>query len=468
MSFTHVLTVGSEYILFLSCLFILMGSIFITFKLRFVQLRFFPDLIKMIKASLGKKNDAEGSYTIKPYKALFMAMSTTLGISTIVGPVIAIHLGGPGALLGFLLTSFFGSAATYAEVNLCIQHRKKLESGVIMGGPMQYLKVLLSPGIAKWYAVCCLILMTAWSGAQANQLAAIFDSPLLGAYRLPTLFSGGAIAILVLIVLMGGIKKIGSFSAKLVPTMFTLYICSGLWIVFANLDKLGDVFRLMFAASLSPYEMATGTLVGGVMSALRWGIFKGTQASEAGVGTQAIPHSMAETNDPVAQGMLAMLSTYTAGFVAFLSGCVVLITNTWQDPNLPLGISMMAASFHLYFSSFGLVIVAISALLFAFGTILGNCYNGSQCFSYLTDNKGVRYYFAGAACMVFIGAVADVKVVWSIIDLILVCVALPHMTALILYAHKQSGVIITSIDASRGKKDSLELLETVKIEKTEA
>src|SRR5262249_8445996 len=153
---------------------------------------------------------------------LFTAMSTTIGISTIVSPVIAISLGGPGALLGFLLTSLFGSATTYAEVNLCIQHRKKLDNGVIMGGPMQYLKYLLSPAIAKWYAICCFFLMAAWSSAQANQLAAVLNSPLLESYSIPTIVSGVLIAALVILTLIGGIKRISSISSKLVPVMFVL------------------------------------------------------------------------------------------------------------------------------------------------------------------------------------------------------------------------------------------------------
>ncbi len=124
-----------------------------------------------------KEKDSKNS--ILPHKALLTAMSTTLGIGTIVGPVIAIHLGGPGALLGFLLTSVLGSAATFTEVSLCVKFRNKLKTDFIIGGPMEYLKKLLSPTLAKWYAFSCCILMTAWSGAQANQLAAIFDSPLL-------------------------------------------------------------------------------------------------------------------------------------------------------------------------------------------------------------------------------------------------------------------------------------------------
>lgn len=441
MLFEGTVTTLADYILFAVCLFILMGSIFISFRMRFVQLRFIPALFRMLSHSFLNRKQKEGFHTVLPHKALLTAMSTTLGISTIVAPVIAISMGGPGALLGFLLTSFFGSAATYAEVNLCIQYRKKMENGVIMGGPMQYLKQLLSPAVAKWYAICCFVLMAAWSSAQANQLAAILNSPLLESYRIPTVVSGVVIAVLVILTLLGGIKRVSSLSSKLVPLMFFLYVGSCLWIIGFNLDQLSQIFSMIFQSAFSPYALASGTLVGGVVASLRWGIFKGIQTCEAGVGTQTIPHSMAETQDPVAQGTLAMLSTYTAGIVAFLSGCVALITQTWLDPELPLGISMVAASFHLYFSSFGLIIVAISTFLFAFGTILGNSFNGSQCFHYLTDHKKTYYYLFGTACMIFIGSIAEAKTVWSLIDIVLACVAIPHMSALILYAYRNPNAI---------------------------
>lgn len=436
MSLGTVFTVVSDYVLFAACLFVLAGCLFISIKTRFVQLRFFPKLFRMLSESLFNRDSAESHHTIAPHKALFTAMSTTLGISTIVAPVIAISLGGPGALLGFLLTSFFGSAATYVEVTLAVKHRKKMDSGLIMGGPMQYLKHLFSAKVAKWYAMCCLILMTAWSGAQANQLAAILDSPLLGDYRITTAISGVLIALLVIVILLGGIKRIGAISSKLVPMMFVLYLGACLWILALNVDKFWAVCCMIVQSAFSPYALASGTLVGGIVSALRWGMFKGIQANEAGIGTQAIPHSMAETQDPEAQGTLAMLSTYTAGVVAFLSGCVALITQTWQDPALPLGITMVAASFQIYFSSFGIAIIGISAFLFAIGTIIGNCYNGSQCFGYLTGHKGVIYYFLAAAVMTFLGAISDVKTFWSVIDLILACMILPHMAALMLHVHK--------------------------------
>ncbi len=306
-----------------------------------------------------------------------------------------------------------------------------------MGGPMQYLKHIFSPFAAKWYAVCCFILMTTWSGAQANQLAAMLDSPLLGTLRIPALISGGVIALIVVLLLIGGIKRIGAIEAKLIPVKFLLYLGACFFILGSDLPRLGEILGVIFKSAFSPYAMASGAVVGGLVSSMRWGIFKGIQCCEAGIGTQTIPHSMAETKDPVAQGTLAMLSTYAAGFVAFLSGCVSLMTDTWQDPSLPLGMSMVAASFKMYFASVGVFAIAACALVFAFGTILGNGYNGSQAFGYLTQNKRLGYYYAITALMIFIGSIADAKTVWALTDIVLACMALPHMAALVVYMVRQ-------------------------------
>lgn len=421
-----------DYLLFASCIFLLAGSFYISCKTKFIQLRLFPKLLNMFLHSMSSKEQGD-KHTVLPHKALLTAMSTTLGIGTIVGPIIAVNLGGPGALLGFLFTSLLGSAATFTEVSLCIKFRNRLTSDTIIGGPMEYLKKLLSPMMATWYAFSCCILMTAWSGAQANQLAAIFDSPLLGDYRISPILSGIVIAVLVLFSLSGGIKRISALSAKMVPVIFVLFLGSSFWILFANMEKLPSVCATIFYSAFSPYALASGGLVGGFVSSLRWGIFKGTQATEAGIGTQTIPHSMTASNDAMAQGTLSMISTYSAGFVAFLSGCVVLVTDTWQDPELPVGISMIAASFYMYFSNIGLAILAFCTFLIGFGTSLGNSYNGSQCFSYLSSPSKMRYYFVFSAFMLFIGAIAEVKTFWSVIDIFLAGMAIPHMFALIRY-----------------------------------
>lgn len=425
----------ADYVLFGSCAIILLGCILLTIQTRFVQIRFIPKLFQMLWNSITCAKTEESSHTIRPHKALFTAMSTTLGVGTIVAPVIAMNYGGPGALIGFLLCSFFGSAATFTEVSLTIQHRKKFANGEIKGGPMQYMSALFSPKAGIWYAACGLILMVGWSAAQANQMAAILASPLVEPFSVSTYVSGLLIASLMFALLIGGIKKIGSFSMWSVPLHFILYVAACLWIVFSNTEKLGPIFEQIFASAFSPQPLASGVLVGGFVSAMRWGFFKGLQCCEAGVGSQAIPHSMAETKDPLAQGVLSMLSTYSAGCLAFLSGLVALITGTWQDPSIPVGMSMVASSFYMYYSSFGIFIIAASTLLFAFGTILGNSYNGSQCFTYLTNNRGKRIYFAFSAIMVFIGCLSDVRTVWSLVDILLAFTVLPHMAALVYAAY---------------------------------
>jgi AGCS family alanine or glycine:cation symporter len=425
-----ILTLSADYMLFGLSLFILSGTIFISYKTNFIQFKFIPTVILMIRNRSREK--IKSGHTIAPYKALFTAMSTTLGIGTIVGPVIAIRLGGPGALLGFLLTAFFGSAATYMEVVLSLRFRQKLPSGEVSGGPMQYLNHLISPKAAKWYAIFGSILMSAWSATQANQLASILNSSLLGNWNVPTLVSGLVIAILVFITLVGGIKRVSSFSAKLVPLMFIIYLSSTCYILFSNIDKFGQIFHLIFTSAFSPYALASGSLVGGIVGALRFGIFKGVYATEAGVGTQAIPHSMAETKDPHSQGILGMLSTCTAGVVSFLSGFVALITGTWESADLALGMSMVAASYSLYFSYFGVAMIVLITFLFAFGTILGNSYNGSICFLYLTNPKKLKIYYAATALTIFLGTLLETKTIWTLIDFGLIFLVVPHMIAIML------------------------------------
>ncbi len=431
MSLYYLIANIADYVLYISCLFIIGGSLYLSIKTRFVQIRLIPSIFKMFYASISQTSAQDTHHTIRPHRALLTAMSTTLGIGTIVAPIMAIHFGGPGALLGFLITAFLGSAATYIEVKLSVEHRTQGSCGSIFGGPMQYLKNIFSPAAANAYAVLCLIIMVAWSGAQSNQVSAALNSPQLGDFRISPSISGAIMALLILYLLTGGIKRIGSFSAKLVPVIFVLYISSSCWIIFCNLDKMGSIFNAMIEGLFQPYQMATGSLVGGMISAMRWGIFKGIQVSEAGIGTQTIPHSLANTDDASSQATVAMLSTYTAGILAFLSGIVTLITGTWENPELPLGISMTVASFNLYFSTFGIVIVSIAALLFGFGTILGNSFNGSQCYKYLTNNKGSVFYFLFTAIGVYVGAISEAKVFWAFSDIILAFLSILHISGLI-------------------------------------
>ncbi len=393
-------------------------------------------MFKLLFDSITSK-EIEGEKTVKPHKALFTAMSTIIGIAVIVGPVVTIQLGGPGALVYFLLTNIFGSILSYAEVTFAVTYRKRLPDGTIMGGPMEYIKEALSSFFASWYAIACFILLLFWTSLQANTVA-----DMLSEYYIPTWTSGILLSILILFTLVGGIKRIGNFSEKLVPIMFFLYSGSALFIVLANFSQIPKVLDLMLRSAFSPKAILGGTAVGGLVQTIRFGLLKGINSHEAGIGTGAIPHSMAEVKDPKMQGILSILSIYSHGFLCFISGLVVLLTGTWQDPTIRFGATAMTKSFGMYFSSLGPILLTLSTVLFGFGTILGNSYNGEQCYKYFLKNKHKKIYYISVAIWIFIGSVAPVKTMWIIPDFFLILVAIPHIIGILVLSFKRKDLLI--------------------------
>lgn len=438
MDFSHF----TQFFLFAGSLIIIGAGVVLTFKTRFIQFRMIPQMFRLLGGMLFNKNSAkEGKHSIKSHKALFTAMSTTIGISTIVSPIIAMKLGGPGAILGFIVATLLGASINFAEVTFSLRYRKKLADGKILGGAMQYLQDEIAPFVAKTYAFFIFILMMAWSAVQANQLAEVLNSPFVGAFKIPNIATGLVIACLVIGVLIGGIKRVSDISAKLVPAMFCLYIGTSLWIIFCNLAKIPHAVGMMFSSVITPQALGSGAAVGGIVSALRWGVFKGIHSSEAGVGTQAIPHSMAETSAPVNQGVLAMLSTFTVCFLCILSSLVALVTEPWLDGTVSLGINMVAKSYQQYFSYWGIIVLMISAFLFAFGTMVGNSFNGSQCFSYLSRGKYLKFYYLTTAVVIFFGTLAPIAFIWSNVDLILIPAVLINTLSIVYLSFKRKELL---------------------------
>jgi len=368
MSFIALLEDISLKIIFIPTIIIVLAGIIITLKTRFIQLRAVPTMLITLFKSLTTRKVVKNQETIKASRALFTAMSTTIGASCIVSPSIAIKLGGPGALVGFMISSLLGGALTYTEVTLALKHRKKRDDGSFAGGPMEYLKSIF-PGLGTLYAVSGVALLVIWSSLQANTLA-----DLLVPYSIPGYITGLVLAALVLAALIGGIKRIGAVSEKLVPFMFFLYTGAALWIIFKNSSYLLPTIDLIFRSAFSPHALLGGAATGGMFHALRWGLFRGIQANEAGVGTSTIPHSMAAVHDPQEQGILSMVAIYSHGFICLLSGLITLLTGTWQDPTIGIGISMVSSAFTMYFSSIGSLILTLCSILFVYGTILG-CYD---------------------------------------------------------------------------------------------
>jgi alanine or glycine:cation symporter, AGCS family len=419
-------------------------STLLTILSRGVQFRSFSVIAKIIKQATHGYSVSNSK--LPPFSALAMAMSTTIGIGNMVGPIIAIGYGGPGTLLGFILGTLLGSATTFTEVILSIMYRKLRGDGTIAGGPMEYLREELGPKWAWYYAFFGFLLLVAWSSSQSNTLAI-----LLNQNGVNPAISGVILAILVLYILMKGVSWIGKLSEILVPIMFLTYSSITLWIIIQNAEKLPGVWTLICSSFFSPKTLIGGASGLGFSQVIRWGFARAIQANEIGTGTSTFPHSIT-TGQPKTQAALATLAIYTNGFLCVLSGLTVLVTDFWKQPGAVFDITLFSKILTHYYGTWGHIILTACACMFAFGTILGNCYNGSQCFLYVTENRWLRVYYYVTALAVFLGAIAKVSVVWSIIDYFIIPVAVPHIIALLIIALRRPSIFELTTKTSHNTK----------------
>jgi len=423
-----------EIIVLIPMLVLLLGSIIISFKTRFIQLRAIPHMFALLRQSFG--DSEKNPHAIKAHKALFSAMATTIGIGNITGPLVAIHWGGPGALFGYFLATIFGSAATFAEVTFALKFKDKATNMADrIGGPMHYLKKVFPSFVPFLYSACGAILLVAWSGSQSNRLASM-----LSPYNVPSWLCGGLLSGFTLFVLLGGIQRISAVAEKLVPLMFLLYASTMFWILGCNAAALPAVFKLIFQSALYPKALTTGIAVASVLRGLRWGLAKAFMSNESGVGTATIPHSMADTENPVDQGILSIASVYSNGLLCVLSGLVVLVTNahTTFDGD---GFGAITKIFAHYFPFIGPLILLFSATLFVVTTVIGNSYNGSQCYAYLFGKKGLYWYFFINALSIFCFAGISVDFMTQLEDYLLLPVVVPHIIGIVLLTFRYHSII---------------------------
>lgn len=419
----------SENYLFYPFFGVFAASVWLSFKSNFIQLRGIPTMLQMLCCSEQAANT--NSQTVSPRTALFTAMSTSIGMGNIVGPIVAIGMGGPGALGGFVLATILGAAVTFAEVSLALQMREKNSDGSYFGGPMFYLRKIFSNNVAKFYAFAGVALLSAWSANQANNIAILLETK-----GVPPYVSGLIVACCVILVLVGGISRVGAVNDRLVPLMFVLFTSATSWIILQNLNKLPGAFGLIFQGLFSP-QGAGGAAVGfGFFSAMRWGIARGIQANETGVGTATFPHIAAATNNAYRQGIIAMVSVFSTAFLCLLSGLTVMVTGAWLTPGMTFDIRMFAAVLNIYFPLLGGPWLILCAFMFAFGTILGNCYNASQCFLYLFEKKWLNSFYIFSACIIFWGCISETKFLWTLVDFFVLPVVIPNLLAILILVYK--------------------------------
>lgn len=415
-------------------------GIFLTIATRGIQV---TKLVKSLKLVFSKESRSmEGEGDISPFAALMTALAATVGNGNIAGVATAIAIGGPGAPFWMWLSGFFGMATKYAEGFLGVRFRRVAEDGTMIGGPMYYARDAVPwPKVGKFLGAFFAVAggMTALFGtgnmAQSNSMALAFNE----VWGIPFALFGAIITIMVGVVIIGGIKRIGAWTEKLVPTMIVIYFLGAMVIIVAKFTQIPAAFVLIFQSAFGIKAVA-GALVGvGISQAISQGVSKGVLSNESGLGSAAIAQAAAKSDDPAKNGLLAMTGTFIDTIVVntlttlsiVLSGAYQL-TAAWGGGDL----TSTALTINAFDSVLPLGwVIPICSFLFGYSTLLAWCYYGEMCFKYLAGARIVKPYRWTFLVLLFIGALLQgdyINIVWFVGDTFNAFMAVPNLIALIL------------------------------------
>jgi alanine or glycine:cation symporter, AGCS family len=404
-------------------------GIYLTIGLYAIPWRKIPLAFQTLWQSRKTPPHIEGDIT--PFQALMTALAATVGTGNIAGVATAIYFGGPGAIFWMWVIALLGMATKYAEAVLAVSYRETDDLGNYVGGPMYYIR----NGLGKnwnWMAMA-FAFFAAFAAfgignmVQSNSVADVISSK----FDVPTWITGLILAIMAALVIIGGVKRIAQVAAKLVPFMALAYIIAAVAIVILNIEKLPDAISLIFTSAFTGSAASGGFLGATIWMAVRWGFARGIFSNEAGLGSAPIAHAAAQTNDPIKQGMVAMLGTFIDTIIiCSLTAFVIIITGAWES-GLE-GASMSSQAFETGLIGYGSYIVSIGLVLFAFTTILGWSYYGERSAEYLFGTKIIKPYRLLWIIAIFFGAIIELKLVWAFADVLNGFMALPNLVALLL------------------------------------
>ena len=380
----------------------------------------------------GRKSSDEGD--ISPFNALMTALSATVGTGNIAGVATAVFLGGPGALFWMWVIALVGMATKFCEAVLAVRYREKDARGNHVGGPMYYIKNGLGEKW-KWLGMLFAIFgMLAGFGIgntiQSNSVADALSS----SFNIPKLATGIIIAVLVALVLLGGIKRIGEVAGKLVPIMAIFYVGGGLIILILHADKIPEAFSQIFYYAFNPSAAAGGFAGATVWMAMRFGIARGVFSNEAGLGSAPIAHAAAQTNNPIRQGTIAMLGTFIDTIIiCSITGLVIMVTGAWTSGENGAPLSALAFSQGLP-GSWGQYIVSIGLAVFAFTTIIGWSFYSEKCTQFLFGERSNLPFRLLRIIAIPLGTLPgiDLNSLWLVADTLNAMMAIPNLIALLL------------------------------------
>lgn len=408
---------------------LLLGTgLYLTLGLRFLPLRKLPAGIRL----LFRGTRGNGAGDISPFGALMTSLSATVGTGNIAGVATAIALGGPGALFWMWITALLGMAIKYGEALCAVNFRETDEQGHFSGGPMYYIK----NGLHKrwhWLGVAFAIFGSLAGFGIANTVQSHSVSEVLQeSFSVPPLVTGLTLMVLVAAVILGGIRRIAVVASWLVPLMAVAYVVMAMTVIVLNLSEVPGAINTIIGSALTP-TAATGGFAGAtVWAALRFGVARGIFSNEAGLGSAPIAHAAARTNQPVEQGMIAMLGTFIDTLlICTMTGLVIVIMDVW-----PTGISGAKLT-SLAFSDAlpgGHYIVALGLCIFAFTTMIGWSFYGERCVVFLFGTPAILPFRIAWVLAIPVGTLMELELVWLVADTLNAFMALPNLIALILLA----------------------------------
>lgn len=418
------------------------AGILLSARTGFVQFRRFGYAIKATLGKLFQKKEA-GKGALTPFQAVCTALAATVGTGNIAGVAGAIAIGGPGAVFWMWMSALLGMCTKMAEVTLAVRFRERNEHGDWVGGPMYYIKNGLGKNwrfLAVLYAAFGILTVFGTGNAtQVNTITTAVNTALLSFDVIPesaqgtvSLVLGIVLAVIVGLVLLGGIKRIGSVTEKLVPFMALLYIVLGLGVVFLNLDRVPGVFGSIFRGAFDPAAV-TGGVVGSAFVSLQKGVARGIFSNEAGLGTGSIAHASADVKDPVEQGVFGIFEVFMDTIViCTLTALTILCSGTTVVYGQAAGADLTISGFVATYGSWITVFTAVAMVCFAFSTILGWGLYGARCLEYLGGTKLIKPFMVLYALAAIVGATMDLGLLWNICDTFNGLMSIPNLIALIL------------------------------------
>ena len=423
-------------------------GLYLSIRMRFLQIRKFPYSMKVTLGRMMKKKEAsDGALT--PFQAVCTALAATVGTGNVAGVAGAIAIGGPGAVFWMWVSALLGMCTKFAEVTLAVHFRETNAQGDLVGGPMYYIKNGLDK---KWHflaylfaAFGVLAVFGTGNATQVNTITTAIDSALSSfnilpadAVKLVNLIIGVALAIIIALILIGGIKRIGNVTSKLVPFMAIMYIVLALGVIFFHIKAVPAVFASIIEGAFHPASV-TGGVVGSFFMSMKKGVSRGIFSNEAGLGTGSIAHACADTKKPVKQGFFGIFEVFVDTIIiCTMTALVILCSGVPVNYGEAAGAELTISGFTTVYGNWVSIFTAVAMCCFAFSTIIGWGLYGTRCIEFLLGSRSNMPFMVLYSLTAIVGATMNLGLMWSIAETFNGLMVIPNLIAVFLL----SGVVV--------------------------